>query len=293
VRNRRRAHAVDAVREPAIACHPRSSAIAGPHRPPCQARRTARPGCLATNLNGHRIFGSALHPPLGGGRRCQRARAAIRQAHAGPRATSAAALCYPPSTSRQHVPVTAPGHRCLLRPWPRIYRSRAGLGHRRSRRGLVSAADVGAPRAAQPERSRPRRSSWHERRLRSRIQRCSREAMLLPEGGCIAACISAWSSAGFSLPRSRPFTTDCPCRLVAGKCRRVCRWRCPRRVIFTRRRHAAQRSGPGCALPSPSSPAPAHHGAALRRAVSWLRGSSPNAPSCEDTGQFNPGSRVA
>ena len=61
---------------------------------PCRARRTGRPGWLATHDATAFVAAPPSHP-RGGGRRCHGRCSIHARLHAGPRATSLAALCYP------------------------------------------------------------------------------------------------------------------------------------------------------------------------------------------------------
>ena len=165
----------------------------------------------------------------------------MQHPHQAPRGTACNVACgtlLPPSTSRKHAPVTA-GHRYIRDLATKLPGAAGAWASRRARRGRVSAADVGAPRAAQPERA-------------------SRAAMLLPEGDEHRL---QRLELGQFLP-AHDLDDRLPLPLVAGKGRRV---GAAPGSVFTRRRHAARVPGPACALPSPSGPPPAHH-AALRRA---------------------------
>ncbi len=184
-----------------------------------------------------------------------------RQAPRGTACNVACGILLPLSTSRKHVPVTA-GAQVHLGPGHEAAERGRAWASRRARRGRVSAADVGAPRAAQPERAGRGVHLGHERRGRPASQRASREAMLLPEGD--EHRLQRLEPGQF-LP-ARDLDDRLPLPLVAGKGRRAGRGGdATPGSVFTRRRHAARVPGLACALPSPSGPPPAHH-AALRRA---------------------------
>ena len=161
-----RARRADAVREPAapataiIPPSPGRSAL-------CRARRAGRPGWLATHDATAFVAVPPSHPRRGG-RQCQGRCSIHARLHAGPCATSLAALCYPLSTSRKHVPVTV-GRRCICDLATKLLSAAGASASRRARRGRVSAADAGVPRAAQPERAGRGIHLGHERRLRARI----------------------------------------------------------------------------------------------------------------------------
>ena len=74
----------------------------------------------------------------------------------------------PLSKSRKHVPVTV-GRRCICDLATKLLSAAGASASRRARRGRVSAADAGVPRAAQPERAGRGVHLGHERRLRARI----------------------------------------------------------------------------------------------------------------------------
>jgi len=79
----------------------------------------------------------------------------MQHPHQAPRGTACNVACgtlLPPSTSRKHAPVTA-GHRYIRDLATKLPGAAGAWASRRARRGRVSAADVGAPRAAQPERA--------------------------------------------------------------------------------------------------------------------------------------------
>ena len=91
-----------------------------------------------------------------------------RQAPRGTACNVACGTLLPPSTSRKHAPVTA-GHRYTWDLATKLPSAAGAWASRRARRGRVSAADVGAPRAAPPERAGRDVHLGHERRLRARI----------------------------------------------------------------------------------------------------------------------------
>lgn len=101
-----------------------------------------------------------------------------------PRETACNVACrtlVPHSTSRKHVPVTA-GAQVHLRPGHEATERGRAWARRRARRGRVSAAGVGVPRAAQPERAGAAFIFAANAACEPASQRASREAMLLPEG---------------------------------------------------------------------------------------------------------------
>ena len=91
-----------------------------------------------------------------------------RQAPRGTACNVACRTLLPLSTSRKHVPVTV-GRRCICDLATKLLSAAGASASRRARRGRVSAADVGVPRAAQPERAGRGVHLGHERRLRARI----------------------------------------------------------------------------------------------------------------------------
>ena len=139
----------------------------------------------------------------------------MQHPHQAPRGTACNVACgtlLPLSTSRKHAPVTA-GHRYIRDLATKLPGAAGAWASRRARRGRVSAADVGAPRAAQPEPGRPGGDV------------CCRRGMSI-------AC-TAWSPVSFSPPRTT-WTTDCPCRWSLAKAAASAAVAMPRRGQYSR-----------------------------------------------------------
>ena len=104
-----------------------------------------------------------------------------RQAPRGTACNVACGTLLPLSTSRKHVPVTV-GRRCICDLATKLLSAAGASASRRARRGRVSAADAGVPRAAQPERAGRAFILATNAACEPASQRASREAMLLPGG---------------------------------------------------------------------------------------------------------------
>ena len=122
-----------------------------------------------------------------------------------PRETACNVACrtlVPHSTSRKHVPVTA-GAQVHLRPGHEATERGRAWASRRARRGRVSAAGVGVPRAAQPERAGRGVHLRRERCLRARLP-AGQQGGDVVAGGMSIACSSASFSPAHDLDDRLP-----------------------------------------------------------------------------------------
>jgi hypothetical protein len=209
----------------------------------------------------------------------------MQHPHQAPRGTACNVACgtlLPLSTSRKHVPVTA-GAQVHLRPGHEATERGRAWASRRARRGRVSAADVGAPRAEQPERDRSRRSSWPRTPLASPHPSGPAGRRCCCRRGMSIAC-SAWGSVSFS-PRTT-WTTDCPCRWSLARPPRRPLWHAGVSIHAPPTRRA--RSGPGLCPALAVRPA---SGSPCSTPARWAHGSggsrSPMPLAARMTGQFN------